>query len=782
MSVRKKGGGALRILLLIDKLDVGGAETHVVTLATELRRQGHSVAVVSSGGVLENALRQKGVVVLHFLRPLLGLYGWWKNLRFIQACQRQYSFEILHAHTRRTAALLRLVGWLGWGDLPPLPFEQAARGTYRPPALRRLNRPVRVVTAHAKFRASPRRLSYWGERTVAVSEDIKRHLQQVFSLPARQISVIANGLDRRVFYPPTGESESDGVARVRVVFASRLDDDCSTAAHQLLALSEAWAVRAEQQGRVLTVTVIGGGTQYAPLRRYAEQINARRAGLIEMTGGQANVAPLLREGDLFVGVSRAALEALACGCRVLLAGDEGFGGILSVENFDRFAASNFCCRGEPPLTQAALDAAFDAFLQQPATENKRQIQTLQARLWQRYDAAHMTRETLAVYRSALQEHRTLHAMIGGYGGCGNLGDDAILRQLIARWHGQTAPLTFRGTPFDSDRETLQKVEKPQQQNAAASTGEGTWYGRGSPAPQLRVTVMVGKRWRDTPGVKRVGRQLLRLSFWRAVRRADVFLLGGGSLLQSCSAHGKRSLLYYLFLILTVRATGCPVFLVANGVGPIEHPWLRRLTVWVLRHVQGISLREAASCRRLISWGLEEGRLTLARDPALGITPASQASCRAWLRRLLPLGGEQLSLVCVAPQRGASRALLSALAAALRALWEQKRLFPLFIVMDEQQDGAVCRHLQSLCGVGRCVLPPSEQLACGLFALSRGVIGMRLHALIFASVARAPAIGVSVRPQDDKLAVFARQGGYLMAPLTTNAAAWERLIRQRLLGE
>ena len=46
----------MKILLLTDKMDIGGAETHVFSLARELHRAGNRVAVASSGGALALSL------------------------------------------------------------------------------------------------------------------------------------------------------------------------------------------------------------------------------------------------------------------------------------------------------------------------------------------------------------------------------------------------------------------------------------------------------------------------------------------------------------------------------------------------------------------------------------------------------------------------------------------------------------------------------------------------------------------------------------------------------
>ena len=41
----------MRILMATMGLDIGGAETHIVELAKELKSQGHDVIIISNGGV-----------------------------------------------------------------------------------------------------------------------------------------------------------------------------------------------------------------------------------------------------------------------------------------------------------------------------------------------------------------------------------------------------------------------------------------------------------------------------------------------------------------------------------------------------------------------------------------------------------------------------------------------------------------------------------------------------------------------------------------------------------
>ena len=51
----------MKILMTLMGLEIGGAETHVVELSKELKKQGHDVLVASNGGVYEQALLDAGI-------------------------------------------------------------------------------------------------------------------------------------------------------------------------------------------------------------------------------------------------------------------------------------------------------------------------------------------------------------------------------------------------------------------------------------------------------------------------------------------------------------------------------------------------------------------------------------------------------------------------------------------------------------------------------------------------------------------------------------------------
>ena len=142
----------MKILMATMGLDIGGAETHIVELAKELRHQGHDVAVVSNGGVYVPEITAAGI--RHYAAPmhrrsLRDMRRARTILRDVIARERP---DVVHAHARIPAFLC--------GCLQ-----------------KQLHFPF-VTTAHWVFdaRGALRYLTNWGQRTIAVSEDIKAYL------------------------------------------------------------------------------------------------------------------------------------------------------------------------------------------------------------------------------------------------------------------------------------------------------------------------------------------------------------------------------------------------------------------------------------------------------------------------------------------------------------------------------------------------------------------------------------------------------------------------------
>ena len=730
----------MNVLLLIDALELGGAETHVITLARQLRVAGHGVCIISEGGALEQQAIESGVRALRFPCPVRGnaLPSLYENVRTLCTLQRREHFDVMHAHTRRTALYLRLFR-LVCRMRPRVLLRPTAHGTYRKRALRRLSFPSLIVTAHARFVPRFRRLSFWGDATVAVSEDLAQHLIRRFGLSPSAITVIPNGIDSSVFFPDKQRKLRADV--FHLVFASRLDEDCSAAAFALLDLAPILAERCAKKGLELRITILGGGACYGALLACAQRVTAlgMRQLSISLVGATVSPAAYFRRADVFVGVSRAALEALFCGAAVVLGGNEGFGGLLDEYNFEHFATENFCCRGEQPLTEQRLLRALTPLISLSPDERRARAAAVRRRANEQYSAWTMAKWTLAVYRASVRARCMLHVLIGGYAGCGNLGDDAILRRIAACWQGQAAPRSLISLSPDAPLV--------------------------HPYARLSLTALTGTGEASPFGIPCIARRGAWRMLARRMREADAFVLGGGALLQNCSAHGSRSLIYYVGLLWLARLYGCPFCLLANGVGPLTGSLAMRAVGAVLRRAAGISVRDSGSGRLLLSLGVVPSRLAYEADPVLSVVPVRADQAARFVQERIAFSSLR-PFLCVVPRPCENASCLQSIADALSRLVRERGVIPLLFPFDAQKDAVICRRMARQSG-GAVISCEDERMAAGIFARSRGVLSLRLHGLILAKAVGCRAIALPYSPNDPKATDFAAAADFsVLSPYAT----------------
>ena len=339
----------MKILMATMGLDIGGAETHIVELSKELKSEGHDVAIVSNGGVYVPEITAAGI--RHYEAPLHR-----RNVGDMAAARKilrqvigQEAPDVVHAHARIPAFLCG-----GICKKKKIPF---------------------VTTAHWVFDTSGvlRYLTNWGERTVAVSEDIKAYLIREYNTPAGHITVTINGIDTDKFSPAVtgaGVAAEFGLDQARpiVSYVSRMDEDRALVAGQLIEI----APELDREIPGIQLLIAGGGNVFDKLKARAEEINAQLGRpCVTMTGPRTDINEIAGAGQIFVGVSRSALEAMAAGKPVIVAGNEGYHGLFTPDKLAEAQAGNFCCRGLPMSEPQRLLSDVVSAFRLPPEEKKR---------------------------------------------------------------------------------------------------------------------------------------------------------------------------------------------------------------------------------------------------------------------------------------------------------------------------------------------------------------------------------------------------------------------------
>ena len=669
----------MKILMATMGMDIGGAETHIVELSKELTHQGHQVVIVSNGGVYVPEVEAAGI--RHYEAPLNRRS--FSSMHQAQAVLRRViqaeKPDVVHAHARIPAFLCgRLQKSLGFA------FVTSCHGVYQVSGVLRL-------------------LSNWGERTLAVSDDIRDYLVEQYHIPPEHITLTINGIDTEKFSPgisgrPIRRELALGDGPV-IAHVSRLDRETVTAARQLVDIAPALA--REYPG--LSILIVGGGTAFDELKAQAETANqAIGRTCLVLTGPRTDVNELVAAGDLFVGVSRAALEAMAAGKPVILSGAQGHTGLFTPDLLDKAVDTNFCCRTDPVATQEQLRNDVRTALALSLGKKEELGEYGRSVVQKLYSVHRMAADCLSVYDQV--RRRRFRVVMSGYYGFSNAGDDAILQSI----HG--------GILAASD--------------------------------DIQVTVLSHdpEQTRRQYGLDAVYRFDL-VQVRRALRRCDALLSGGGSLLQDRTS--TRSLLYYLMVIRWAKKLGKPVMLYANGIGPVTKPENRKKVKQTVELANVVTLRDRASAQELRDMGVKHPELHITADPVFNLVPADADRGRELLAKAGLPGGRKFAAVSVRDWP-AARQFPQQAAQLCDHLHRTYGLETVFLLMqpaaDRETTEQVRRAMESPSYLLDAPATPSELMA--VLGQAELCVAMRLHTLIFAARMAVPTVGLVYDPKVD----------------------------------
>lgn len=668
----------MKILMATMGLDIGGAETHIVELAKQLKHQGHDIAIVSNGGVYVPEITAAGI--RHYEAPLhLRAFGaMYKSRRILREVITKENPDVVHAHARIPAFLCGTLH-----KSMKFPF---------------------VTTAHWVFTSKGmlRYLTNWGQRTVAVSDDIKAYLIREYGLPAENISVTINGIDTEKFSPAVSGAEvirEFGLDADKPIlsYVSRMDEDRALVARQLIEI----APELDQRVPGVQLLIAGGGNVYDELSAKAKAVNdAMGRKCIVMPGARTDINRIVAVGEVFVGVSRAALEAMAAAKPVIVAGNEGYHGLFTADKLEEAQAGNFCCRGLPLSDPKVLLEDVAAALNLSAQEKQQVGDYGRQVIFDYYSVRRMAGDCLAMYDQV--RRRKYNVVMSGYYGFSNTGDDAILESIC------------RGVHEASD-----EVELTVLSNDPALTRKQ--YGLNA-VPRFNFLKVVG-----------------------ALRRGDVLLSGGGSLLQDTTS--TRSLVYYLSVMWLAKQMGKPVMLFANGIGPVRKPGNRS---WVRKAVEQagvVTLRDHSSAEELRAMGVQRTDLTVTADPVFQLEPAESDRARELTACCGLPEGKNFVAVSVRDWE-AAKGFPEELAKLCDHLRRTHGMEVLFLLMQPGVDRGMTEAVRAAMKEPSYLLDapctPREMMA--VLGQAKLCLAMRLHTLIFAARMAVPTLGLVYDPK------------------------------------
>jgi polysaccharide pyruvyl transferase CsaB len=301
--------------------------------------------------------------------------------------------------------------------------------------------------------------------------------------------------------------------------------------------------------------------------------------------------------------------------------------------------------------------------------------------------------------------RQIRAVLCGYYGQGNGGDEALLATLLQMLPKYVSPIVLSGNPEETQK--CYGVESCNRKSA--------------------------------------------MSVLNAIRNSDVFIWGGGSLIQDATS--ALSPLYYAGLMGLAQQMGLKTIAWAQGIGPLRREFTRRVARQSFGGCTAVSVRDGGSAELLTEWKIP---FIIAPDPVWALD--SKPVQGLWDLPAPRVAVTLRSHSTLTPQR------LSHLTQALISFQTATQTC-ILLVPFQDQDLSIAQTIASqLTGPHQIFQLKDPRELKGLFQGVEMAIGMRYHSLVMAAAAECRCFALSYDPKISQLMKELEMPGWELAQL------------------
>lgn len=245
-------------------------------------------------------------------------------------------------------------------------------------------------------------------------------------------------------------------------------------------------------------------------------------------------------------------------------------------------------------------------------------------------------------------------------------------------------------------------------------------------------------------VKAVNRNSFK-EIYKALKQSDVLLSGGGSLIQDKTS--SKSLWYYLGIMLMGKFLRKKVYVMGQGIGPVDKKFNRWLTARILNKVDGIAVRDELSKEYLKQLNVKKD-VVVAADLVLNFSGGNNREIFGKIleKEGIDLNSAEYVLICTREWGNSelSRVELARAADFIAQDYGYKIVFLPFYHEDIEESDRVATYMKMPYEILTGKYEIEEILS--IIRSSSLLIGVRLHSLIFAFISLVPFVGISYDPK------------------------------------
>ena len=322
------------ILLCCNTMGIGGVETVILNQITAFTKKGYNVYVVAGRGSYSDKVEELGGKFIELEFPEENNINKERVNKLVSIIKEKQITEI-HIHKYQCIPSVLVAAYIT--ETPYFAYEH---GIIDSKEYYTWNYPIYKSIFHIYYKNA--------YKIIAITPKVAERTQKEYSLEKEKYAIVHNGIDFNIYKNET-PNYNNSIKKVLIV--SRIDEDkLSTIYNGIEVFRQLLKIDKEAK-----LYIVGGGNAEEKVIKYLEDIGLKHSyenedATVKLLGKQSDVIKYLKDADIFLGVDRCALEAIAMKIPVIITGYDGIKGLLTTKNMNIALEENFSGFNMPTIS------------------------------------------------------------------------------------------------------------------------------------------------------------------------------------------------------------------------------------------------------------------------------------------------------------------------------------------------------------------------------------------------------------------------------------------------
>lgn len=302
------------ILMCLQQLDIGGVETAVLTLCKGYIRAGHNVFVAAKPGIYSEQLKKLGATLLPIEYKIENKYALDKFDELVDFCKKNKITEV-HIHQYPCVAY-----WLPVIMKLKIPYVAYVHSII-PGA------PEWFMSTFPIYKTAIPIFFENASKIVCIAESTKNDIENLFHLGDDRYLIIPNSLNFQDFTVTRKYKKIENFGLI-----ARLSEEKMKSIEKAIQIFDSYSTKHKD----CKMYIAGDG----PEKKNVEEL-AKKYNNIELVGSIDDIPKFMNNIDIYMGVDRTILEALACKRISIITSYEGNAIFINSDNIEKASKQNF---------------------------------------------------------------------------------------------------------------------------------------------------------------------------------------------------------------------------------------------------------------------------------------------------------------------------------------------------------------------------------------------------------------------------------------------------------